>query len=400
MDDWDDDDGWDPVKDSMGPRWADDNRNDVNNHAGAITLTDTGNPMQRFARAHDDDSPIDPWQNVAATPTYTPWVTVGKMIDDNPHLHRPVVDGLLREGEVANIISTSKVGKSWLAYGLVLSVLTGRPWLDRFETTKGRVLLIDNELHLATLAHRIRVVAEAMGIPPSEYREMVDVWALRGQLRDIHAIGDDVSRIFAGTYRLIIVDALYRMVPADASENDNAAMARLYSALDGYAGMTGAAWVCIHHATKGSQTDKRVTDVGAGAGAQSRAADAHIVLREHEDKAVMVLEAAVRSYPPVDPLPLRWSYPVWLPDGQADPTRLRGRQTAADERQTRHDREGTDTIRRCLARGPQTLRQLRDAGLSRERLTRLLGGMETAGEVRWSETKYRGTPTREYSLRG
>jgi len=36
-----------------------------------------------------------------------------------------------------------------------LSVATGRPWLGMFPTVKGDVLIIDNELHGETSAHRI-----------------------------------------------------------------------------------------------------------------------------------------------------------------------------------------------------------------------------------------------------
>lgn len=48
-----------------------------------------------------------------------------------------------------------------------------------------------------------------------------------------------------------------------------------------------------------------LTDVGAGAGSQSRATDAHVVLRPHEEDGVAVLDAAVRSWPPIEPMCMR-----------------------------------------------------------------------------------------------
>ena len=54
-------------------------------------------------------------------------------------------------------------------------------------------------------------------------------------------------------------------MPAGADENDNATMAGLYNALDCYADALGAAFVNIHHSSKGDQSGKAVTDVGAGA---------------------------------------------------------------------------------------------------------------------------------------
>ena len=62
---------------------------------------------------------------------------------------------------------------------------------------------------------------------------------------------------------------MYRFAIEGVSENDNAAMAGFYNRLDRIAERTKAAIVLIHHSSKGSQSDKRITDVGAGAGSQS-----------------------------------------------------------------------------------------------------------------------------------
>ena len=52
-------------------------------------------------------------------------VPVGELVKQHAQLRPPVVEGLLRRGETANIIAAAKVGKSWLAYSLALSVVTG-----------------------------------------------------------------------------------------------------------------------------------------------------------------------------------------------------------------------------------------------------------------------------------
>ena len=66
-----------------------------------------------------------------------------------------------------NLISVSKIGKSWLLLNLLLCIVTGKKWLGRFNCRQGPVLLIDNELKPPVLAKRIRTVAEKMGIAPS-----------------------------------------------------------------------------------------------------------------------------------------------------------------------------------------------------------------------------------------
>lgn len=315
----------------------------------------------------------------------------------HPQLHPPVVEGLFREGETANIISVSKIGKSWLAYGLALSIITGRHWLGRFKTSQGRVLLIDNELHKPTLVYRIKTVADALAISAAEYEEALEIWPLRGNLRNVFELERELSG--ADDFRAVILDAKYRMMPPGASENDNSAETQFFNVIDRCAELTGAAFVNVHHSSKGSQADKRVTDVGAGAGAQSRAADCHLVMREHEDDGVMVLDAAVRSFAPVEPLALRWVFPVWRPAEDIDPALLRGRLTAQEQRQFDRDREGMQILLDRLDKGSATCRQLRDCGLSPERVTRLLGILESkAGgqRVEWTATTIRGNETRLY----
>jgi hypothetical protein len=309
-----------------------------------------------------------------------------------------VVNGLLWQGEVCNLIAKSKVGKSWTGYSLGLSVVTGSEWLLHFRCTKGRVLLIDDELHVEDIAHRIPSVAEAMCLQPADYRDQFDVLPLRGDLRSIHELGSLFTDTGRGKYALVIIDALYRMLP-DMSENDNAAMAGVYNAVDRYAAMTDAAFVLIHHASKGSQSDKDVTDVGAGAGSQSRAADTHLILRPHEEESCVVLDAAVRSWPPVKPLALRWEFPVWVPDCTLDPSELKGRLTAREQQQNTKDADDAEKIVAALKAGPATARALRPkTGISKDRLGRLLDKMEHGERIVTKEKKLRGNACREYRL--
>ncbi|MGB2824709.1 MAG: AAA family ATPase, partial [Phycisphaerae bacterium] len=249
--------------------------------------------------------------------------SVRELLVAYPQLRRPLIHGLLREGETANIIAPPKTGKSWLVTDLALSVATGRPWLGTFQTVQGNVLIVDNELHGETTANRIPKVAQARGVPLEQIADIVFVENLRGQLRDLIALGPYFEAIEPGTFKLVILDAFYRFIPRDTDENDNGSIAQLYNHLDHYAQRLGCSFVLIHHASKGSQSGKSVTDVGAGAGSQSRATDAHIILRAHEEDGAVVLDAAVRSWKPVEPMCLRWEFPVFHIAPDLDPTALR-----------------------------------------------------------------------------
>lgn len=249
--------------------------------------------------------------------------TVRELIAGHQTLRAPVVSGLLRRGETMNVIASPKVGKSWLVLGLAMCVATGRQWLESFETVAGQVLLIDNELHAETIAHRIPQVAASLGIGISEIAETIHVQNLRGQLRDIYSLRPCLGPIEPGRIAVVVLDAFYRFIPSGTNENDNAAMANIYNHVDALAEALDSSFVLIHHATKGNQSGRSVTDVGAGAGSQSRATDTHLVLRPHAVPGTIVLEAAVRSWPPILPVALRWSYPVWRRASDLDPLQLK-----------------------------------------------------------------------------
>jgi hypothetical protein len=250
-------------------------------------------------------------------------LAIGELERTHSELHPGVVNGLLRIGEVGNFVSAPKIGKSWLGYSLALSVAAGLPWLGRFTTRQGRVLLIDNELTKPVLANRIPRVAAALGIEPHEYHPHFDVISLRGQLRDIYQLRPMLTHIKPGEYSLVLLDALYRLWPERMSETDNNAVAAVMNCITGYAERMQAAFALVHHSSKGNQAGKSVVDVGSGASAMARAADAHVALREHAEDGAVVLEAKTRSWESPQPLALRWEFPLWVPDTDLDPGDLR-----------------------------------------------------------------------------
>ena len=330
--------------------------------------------------------------NGGAGPSF---VGVGELLRMFPTLRPPVIHGLLRRGEVMNIIAPSKTGKSWLVTDLAIAVATGRSWLGTYATEAGPVLILDNELHGETLANRIPRVAEARGIGVAEFGDRVFVESLRGRMIDLFALPAYFRNVKAGEFRLVILDALYRFWPRDANENDNATVANCFNVLDGIGGELGCSFVLIHHASKGNQSAKAISDVGAGAGAQSRASDTHLILRHHEEEGAVVLDAAVRSWPPIPPMALRWEFPVWNPDPTLDPTALRPDRPARRKRKVETPAEPPAPVWTCerfaaefLAGEPRPrsviVANATQAGLGERRATRLLDSAEARGlAFRW-----------------
>jgi len=257
---------------------------------------------ERLRRA-SPSAGVDPWQVVYSDTPPPPEA-----------LAEPIIDGLLRRGETMNVIAPPKIGKTWLVHGLALSLASGWPWLGHL-TTESRVLIMDNELHEATLRYRLGTAMAAAGLDPKNNLQAI---SLRGALMNLYAVCDWLSSFPARRWDVVVCDAFYRMVPEGKSENDNAEMAALYNHMDRVAHRLGIAWVLIHHSSKGNQAGKTVTDVGSGAGSMSRAADCHLVLRRHRDEGCVVMEAAARSFPPPPAIGLRWSFPSWVRDDDLD----------------------------------------------------------------------------------
>lgn len=239
-----------------------------------------------------------------------------------PHpLRKAVILGILRLGEILNVIAAPKTGKSWLVMLLALCIAVGKSWLGRFGTTENRVLLVDNELHPETISHRLVSLAKSVGIDPGGNLAVI---SLRGRQVDLHGLAEMLRSIpERDRPNVVILDAFYRFLPAGCDENSNAAVTALYNVLDSLASELNVAFVIVHHTSKGNQSGKSVTDVGAGAGSQSRAADSHLVLRQHSEEGVVAVDAVARSWPAVEPFCIRNEFPVWVIAPDLDPKDLK-----------------------------------------------------------------------------
>jgi len=101
-------------------------------------------------------------------PRYKVWTM--KEITESTEIvdYAPVIDGLLRRGEVMNVVAGSKTRKSWFILGLTMCLEYGLKLFDRFLCSKCKVLVIDNELHLPTIRQRSKAVCEATGLQSAQ----------------------------------------------------------------------------------------------------------------------------------------------------------------------------------------------------------------------------------------
>ena len=267
------------------------------------------------------------------------------LLQEYHNMKEPLIEGLLRREEVMNIVAAPKTGKSWFVLQLALAFCTGTKWAG-VSCTKGKVLLIDNELHKETISKRIRTVAYAMGIP-EDCADLgnLNIYPQRGDEKDLRLIASTVKQETDEKFDVIIIDALYKALPKDVDENSNGQITDVYSHLDRLARSTGAAVVLVHHTSKGNQANKSVTDVGSGAGAQSRAPDTHLTLRPHKEKGVVSVNCCVRSFPPVEPFCLRRDENnLWVIAPEYDPAEMEGKEGKRSEEEIERKNMDTDEI--------------------------------------------------------
>lgn len=279
-------------------------------------------------------------------------------------LRQCVIEGLARRGEVVNAVAATKVGKSWLALGLLFAVSTGRDWLNR-RVLKGNVLLLDNELHDETIQDRMSKVAGELKLQPSKEHSRFDYVVLRGESVNIVEITDILSKYQPGDLTLVVLDAKYRFFSDGKQENSNDDQTEFHNAVDRLAIKLDCVIVLVHHSTKGDQGGKGVTDVGSGGGSQARAVDCHLVIRPHAEPGLAVLDAAVRTFAPVEPQTIRWDFPLWSVADGVQPI-LKQERTRSDSKQEANDNAGIDELRKIL--------EASDFPLSRNAMHKAFGG--------------------------
>lgn len=309
-------------------------------------------------------------------------VSAAELARSRPTMRPVIVKGLLRRGEVMNLVAPPKIGKSWLALWLAMAVACGREWLSGFEAVTHRALLADNELHVETLADRVRTLASAKDIDLDRLADWLQVACLRGEPCDrdpLEAIETATRSVRPG---LLVIDALYRALPIGTEENDNPAVTRVYGRLVRLAAETGAAVVVVHHTSKGDQRFRAVTDVGAGAGAQSRACDSHVILRPGHRVGSAVMDMALRSFESREGVGLRFDCPVWSVDPTVRPRHpTEDRATAVGESWTA-ERFAQEIVGSSL-RTRADIESGRPAGMSQREVGRLLAdGVEKGCIVR------------------
>ena len=95
---------------------------------------------------------------------------------------RPLVDNIVKRGELMALFAASKMGKSWFFQNMATCLAEGLPFLD-CETVKSNVLVMDLELTKVDAMDRLWNIALAMGLkhPPKN----LHLWSLKKHCYDL-----------------------------------------------------------------------------------------------------------------------------------------------------------------------------------------------------------------------
>jgi len=170
-----------------------------------------------------------------------------------------LVEDLILIGGVTEVVGLRGSLKSLLVNQLALDVACGKPWLGRFPTKQGSVVILDVENPEQPLRVRLgqmtRGNATTGGVPIKLYRPLTFDLMKPTDLENLKMALQAVGPI------LIIFDSLRRIHRKD--ENPSQEMAEVMDKLMFLAHSTGAAVVFIHHTPKDGTTSRGSGDIEA-----------------------------------------------------------------------------------------------------------------------------------------
>ena len=194
------------------------------------------------------------------------------------------IDTLIAHGEVVMLVAHGGSLKTWIAFSLVAAVASGRPWLGRFVTHRGRAAIIDFESGRYEVLRRLKM----LGVKGADVEDrLLRVSYPSAQMTD----PETWLALAEQRLELIVVDS-YNAAAPELDENDARSALMLQHAAR-LAEHVGCTVVFIHHARKGSGGDRR--EAVRGSTALFAACDRIFEFSEQEKRDGGLVLATMRS---------------------------------------------------------------------------------------------------------
>jgi hypothetical protein len=193
-------------------------------------------------------------------------------------------------------------------------VAGGRSWLG-FNTVRTPVLFLDLELLPHEMPQRLQAIIEAARLWDLDDLHTMQ---LRGNRLSMTRLKRGLEQyLLDHRIGILYIDPWYKL-SGGADEIGTEGVAELLAELEEIASACNCAIVISHHFTKGDSSQKSVIDLASGSGVFGRDPDLICGMRELKDSTLQTpmikMEFVVRSFKPVDPITLRWEFPLWVRD--------------------------------------------------------------------------------------
>lgn len=152
------------------------------------------------------------------------------------------------------IAGNPKVGKTWLALDMLISVASGQLCLGKYAVKQAPVLLVEEEGSALGLSRRLHGLARARGLKHSDLDKLFLI------TRQFARIPEDTTELFGYIFgegiKLVVFDSLRRFHLGN--ENSSEEMQKVLDAFGKLSSLANCAVVLIHHLSKGQrETDSR-----------------------------------------------------------------------------------------------------------------------------------------------
>jgi hypothetical protein len=158
-----------------------------------------------------------------------------------------LVEGLIPVSTVGGFVAHGSSLKTWTAISLAGAVAQGVPWLDKYPTKRGRVLILDYESGEYEMRRRVRLLEGGRVVG-------LGAWSMPGKNIDDVELWKELAAI--PDISLVIIDSLAAGTSPNVDENGKEAAFPLLLAAR-YSEGTGAAVLFIHHSKKDDGGDAR-----------------------------------------------------------------------------------------------------------------------------------------------
>lgn len=193
----------------------------------------------------------------------------------------PIIQGVLRQGELCCLAAPSKLGKTWSLMHMAQAFARGGTWMG-MEFWASSVLYLNYELFAGTFDFRMQQVAKIAGAKhASEWTNRIFALHLRGLRMGAQRLLDAIQRALQVNREVspsvMIFDPLYRFYEGK-DENSNSDMAELILGLQSFAEDNGMSLIYADHHPKGTREHLDSVDQMSGGSAKGRVLDSLINL--------------------------------------------------------------------------------------------------------------------------